>query len=206
MPRRAGSRLIALATGLGALLGFLQAHALPVRWNRGPESRWWESLRRSVSIVLGRVFDARAGPRPITAGEYAGTLPLSLAETERLLWRAGFVRNPFSRLKRRDGEPELGSWVARDSPLARRQVHVMLFPAPGGVDVYAHEEYSSVHPLVGSSHFDGATQNVAIGVERARERLPLEIERETVDPPAGPWNSPSDGVETVREQSPETDD
>lgn len=174
---------------LGAAVGLFQTYAVPVRWNRGPESRWWEPVRRVVSRALGRFVDERAGPRPITDGEFAGTLGMSLGEAERLLWTRGFVRSPFARLKTRDGTPELGSWADRDSPLARRQLHLMLFPGEDGVDVYAHEEPSSVNPRVGAEHFDGEGQTVARGVRTARERLPLDTGAAAVEPPDGPWDS-----------------
>lgn len=189
MARRATGLPMELLSRLGAGLGFVQTYGVPIRWNRGPEGRWWEPLRRSVSRLLGATLDERAGPRPIAEGEYAGTLRMSLEEAEQLLWQWGFLRSPFARLKVRDGDPELGSWVYRDRPLARRQLHVMLFEGEEGIDVYAHEEPSSVHPFVGAEHFDGATQNVARGVELARERLPLDTSEATVDPPDGSWDS-----------------
>jgi hypothetical protein len=203
MSSRLRRALVAALTRLGALAGLVVTYALPVRWNVGPEGRWWERLRRWFSRGLGAVLDERAGPRPITPGEYAGRLDRSLDDAEYLLWAEGFVRNPFSRLKTCDGAAELGSWVYRDSPLARRQLHVMLFPvesggANGGEDrgdagaavaVYAHEEASSVNPFVGAAHFDGAGQNVAAGVARARERLPLDASDATADPPHGPWDA-----------------
>ncbi|MEF8782465.1 MAG: hypothetical protein V5A39_00980 [Haloarculaceae archaeon] len=172
--------LIGVLSPLGAGLGFVQTYGVPVRRNRGPEGRWWEPLRRSVSRLLGTTLDERAGPRPITEGEYAGTLRMPLDEAETLLWQWGFLRCPLARLKIRDGDPEVGSWAYRDRPLARRQLHVMLFEAADGVDVYAHEEPSSVHPFVGAEHFDGVTQNVARGVELARERLPLDSSSATI--------------------------
>ncbi|WP_302081412.1 hypothetical protein [Salinibaculum rarum] len=181
--------VLGTVTRLGALVGLLQTYAVPVRWNQGPESRWWEPVRRVASRLLGAALDERAGPRPITGGEFAGTLHRSHDEAERLLWTWGFVRSPFARLKTRDGQAELGSWVYRDSPLARRQVHVMLFPAPSGVDVYAHEEPSSVHPLVGAEHFDGQEQHIAKGVRVVRERLPLDTSNAPEEPPAGAWDS-----------------
>jgi len=184
------SRLVvAVLARFGAVVGLCQAYALPVRWNRGPESRWWERLRRRASALLGTVVDERAGPRPITPGEYAGRFDRSLAAAERFLYAEGFVRNPLSRLKTRGGQAERGSWVYRESPLARRQLHVMLFPDGAGVDVYAHEELSSVNPLASADHLNGTTQNVATGVERARDRLPLETTGAPVDPPEGPWDS-----------------
>lgn len=179
-----------IITAAGAGLGFIIQYCPPFRWAMGPRTRWLEGLRRKGSRFLGRMFDERAGPRPITEGEYAGTLHRSLAETERLLWRYGFRRNPMSRLKIRDGAPEIGSWVYRESPFADRQLHVMLFPGAGdGVDIYAHTEPSSVHPLVGNDHFTGQRQNVAAGVSEIRDRLPLATDRVTPEPPAGPWTS-----------------
>jgi hypothetical protein len=177
-----------VVTSVGAGLGCLQTYGLPFAWNQGPQARWWEPLRRGVSRALGRFYDERAGPREITAGEYAGQLALSLEEAERLLWEQGFVRSPLSRLKTRDGDPEFGSWVYRDAPLARRQLHVMLFEGGGGIDVYAHEEPSSVNPFVGAAHFDGEGQRVALGVELARERLPIDASDATADPPEGHWS------------------
>lgn len=184
-------------TALGATLGLLLQYAPPFRWAMGPRSRWWEPLRARISRLAGAVFDDRAGPRPVTEAEYAGTVRRSLDETEALLWARGFRRNPLSRLKTRDGDPEVGSWVFRAVPLAERQLHLILFPVEsadggpgaGAVDVYAHAEPSSVNPLVAAAHFDATGQNVAEGVEQARDRLPLEVVRETPDPPDGPWSS-----------------
>lgn len=175
-------------TAAGAAVGLLQTYGFLFAWNVGPGGRWWEPVRRVASRALGVALDRRAGPRPITEGEYAGTYPGDLDEFERLLWEKGFVRNPFSRLKTRDGHPEVASWVARESPLADRQLHLMLFPGEDGVDVYAHEELSSVNPLFGPAHFDGADQRVALGVAVARDRFSLVTTRPWVEPPEGAWD------------------
>lgn len=177
-------------TRLGAALGLIQTYGLPFDWNRGLGAAWWEPVRRAASRRLGAVFDARLGPRPIAAGEYAGSLPEPPEAVERRLWSAGFVRNPFARLKTRDGVPERASWAYRERPLASRQLHVMLFS--GGddtTDVYAHAEPSSVNPLAAEAHLDGVGQNVRDGVEWVRTLLPLETTDATVDPPDGPWNA-----------------
>jgi hypothetical protein len=180
-------------TTLGASLAFLQTYTLPFAWNVGPGGRFWERLRRFASRLLGRVFDERTGPRPATAGEYAGRVDASLDRLEAGLWEAGFVRNSFARLKVREGEVEVGSWVYREAPLARRQLHLMLFRRDdGGVDVYAHEEASNVNPLVGWDHFDADRQDVAAGVERARAALPLDTSEATVEPVAGAWTAQPD--------------
>jgi len=100
-------------------------------------------------------------------------MPYSVPETEQILWAEGFVRNPFACLKTRDGTPEVGSWVYRDSPLAPRQLHVMLFRGEGeATDVYAHEEPSSVNPFRGFVHVTGSEQMVGTGVERIHQMLP----------------------------------
>ncbi|MXR52437.1 hypothetical protein GRX03_12580 [Halovenus sp. WSH3] len=181
--------LSTVVLAFGAAVGFVVSYALPVRWTRGPEARWWESLRRVSSRSFGLV-DENGGPRPITDGEYAGTLDYSLAETERLLYGEGFIRNPMARLKTLDGRPEDGSWVYRESPLAPRQLHLMLFEnGDGTTDVYAHAELSSVNPLCGPAHFRGDGQSVSAGVERAREWLPLDTSAVTTTPPEGSWDS-----------------
>ncbi|WP_128226059.1 hypothetical protein [Halobacteriaceae bacterium SHR40] len=174
----------------GAAAGLCQSYAIPFRWNRGPEGRWWESVRRRISRLAGRL-DAQAGPRPIAASEYAGSLDLSLHETEALLWADGFIRNPIARLKVRSGTPVAGSWVSRESPLAPLQLHLMLFEGEDGTDVYAHQELSSVNPLCAADHFTGQGQSVAAGVSRARELLPLDSSHAPENPPDGPWNSTS---------------
>lgn len=175
---------------VGAALGFIQAYGVPVALNRGPAGRWWEPLRRRASVLLGELFDGQAGPRPVTVGEYAGRIDSPVRDTEQLLWRCGFQRNPFARLKTREGQPEAGSWVYRERPLADRQLHLMLFPgSDGGTDVYAHEEPSSVNPALAISHVDGDSQSLAAGVERARQLLPVEATDAPGDPPAGPWTA-----------------
>jgi hypothetical protein len=172
----------------GAAVGFLISYALPTRYNRGPGGRWWERLRRWSSRAFGYV-DEDGGPRPITDGEYAGRLEYSLDTVERQLYDEGFIRNPMARLKIRDGQPEDGSWVVRESPLAPRQLHLMLFANDDGTtDVYAHEELSSVNPLCAPDHFRGNGQSVNIGVERAREWFDLDTSDATTEPPAGSWD------------------
>ncbi len=177
---------------LGAGLGLALTYGVPVRYNIGPEGRWWEFLRNELSR-LGGTLDKRLGPRPITAAEYAGTLEMPPALADELLWSRGFIRNPFARTKTLDGTSECGSWVYRESPLSLRQVHVMLFAGEDArTHAYAHEEASSVNPLVGNDHFDGNGQNVAEGVRWTRNVLPLKIRKETPDPPAGPWTEATD--------------
>lgn len=181
-------RFVEATTRVGAGLGWAATYLPPTRWTMGPRSRHWEPLRRTASRVLGRWFDERAGAREITYGEYAGRFEGPLTDLESLLWVRGFRRNPLSRLKTRDGHPEDGSWALRDHALADRQLHLMLF-VDNGVEVYAHEEASSVNPMLGPDHFDGEPMHVAAGVERARDLLPLVTEDAPENPPAGHWRS-----------------
>jgi len=193
-----------LVLTLGAIAGLLITYALPVRWVQGPEGKWWESLRRHCSQRLGQL-DEQAGPRPITKYEYAGALDHSVEETEQMLWKMGFVRNPFARLKTRSGEPEAGSWAYRESPLAPRQLHLMLFEREdGGTDVYAHEELSSVHPLCAPDHFRGCGQSVGAGVRRTREWLTLDTTNAPENPPDGSWHAMPDAVSCERFMQPRT--
>ena len=181
--------LVVATVRFGAALGCLATYAPPLRVTMGPGGRPWERLRRLGSRLFGAVFDERAGPRPITYGEYAGRFDGPLAELEYRLWSRGFRRNPLSRLKTRDGTPECGSWAVRESPLADRQVHLMLFrDDDDGVDVYAHEELSSLNPSRGIEHFDGVSMNVAAGVHEARKHLGLDTDGVPSGPPAGHWS------------------
>lgn len=178
--------MLCLATGAAA--GFVISYALPTRYNRGPQGRWWERLRRLGSRMLG-LIDDDGGPRQITDGEFSGTLHCDLDTTEQMLYEKGYIRNPMARLKTRDGTPEDGSWVYRESPLAPSQLHLMLFENDdGSTDVYAHEELSSVNPLCGPAHFRGDGQSVRTGVERAREWLSLDVSDATTTPPEGSWD------------------
>lgn len=182
-----GNQLPNSVVNVGAALGLTMTYGVPSRYNIGPEGRWWERVRRTLS-ELGGAVDERLGPRPITDAEYAGTIAKPPDLVDISLWERGFVRNPFSRIKTLDGQPECGSWVYRESPLSARQYHLMLFETDDArTHVYAHEEASSVNPTMGADHVDGDGQNIAKGVRWARERLPLEIEKETPDPPEASW-------------------
>lgn len=165
---------------VGAMLGFLQTYAVPLTWNRGPGGSWWEPLRRGCSRLLGVGFDERAGPRSINEDEYVGELDCPPEVVEGLLWRRGFQRNPFARLKTRNGTSEIGSWVYRPSPLAKYQIHCMLFESDsGGTDIYAHGEVSNVHPYYAPAHFNGTEQDGSAGIEFTRAVLADQEWRET---------------------------
>ncbi|WP_254544319.1 hypothetical protein [Halomarina pelagica] len=142
-----------------------------------PDARWPERLHRrwfpALTSPVRRWLPGTAA-REVSEDEYALTLPLPPGEVERGLHERGFVRHPLSRVKTREGVESVGSWVRLDRLLARRMLHVMLFAGEDGetTHVYAHEEYSSLNPLVAYAHYAGEGQSAAAGVERVRELLP----------------------------------
>jgi len=79
------------------------------------------------------------------------------------------------------GARTAGSWVFRQSPVADRQLHVVLVEARRGrVDVYAHEEYNWLrHPI---KHAKGVDLDRSGGPGRARrfiESSDLPTDRES---------------------------
>lgn len=85
----------------------------------------------------------------------------------------GFTRNPLLRVKTLNGGSEHGSWARRETPLSKRQLHIMLFSSEKGTAIYAHEEYSSMHPIYGYEHFHGIDQRMEEGVKAAKKVLEL---------------------------------
>lgn len=113
------------------------------------------SVPRRIRQVLGPWIDrlARRLGQPefhVRDEGYAGTASVPVTELESWLRAAGFAWDPVSLYHRTQaGTDTDGSWVYRPSPLADRQLHVVLFAqSPDRVDVYAHEEYSWLrHPV-----------------------------------------------------------
>jgi len=152
-----------------------------LRWNLDPEDDWWEDARQATLPVLDS-YAERYGEYttyPLAPEEYAGTAPMPPEEFEQRLAAERFKRNPIAALKTNPAsEQEVGSWAYRDGPLARRQLHVMLFEreTDNGLqtDVYAHEEYSSLHPLVAYEHYTAVDYDPEAGVERTRSIFDLK--------------------------------
>jgi len=141
------------------------------------ENEYWNKFRR---VVLGS-FDQYVRDnstfslvRSSSADQFVGTIDGTSQDAARLFEDAGYVQGVLSSLKVR-GRPEgkqfeLGSMVYRESrsdlvpdSLAVYQNHVFWFDnGRGGMDVYAHHEYSSANPLVAWQHYR------AVGLDAAK--------------------------------------
>lgn len=115
------------------------------------QRRFTHRLRRAVGPWIDRV--ARAVGQPVVhirSSEYAGTAHCRIDDLEAHLSQAGFHWDPISLYHFTPlGTRADGSWVYRDSPLADRQLHAVLFAQnEDRVDVYGHYEYSWIrHPI-----------------------------------------------------------
>jgi hypothetical protein len=170
-----------LPVRIGAGIAYVLLYGLCPRWLLGPKATIWNTIRRRsfrvVGYLVGHVLHI---DRPIRHSEFVGRIESPLNEVEQLLWERGFHRNPVAAVKTRNGVPEDGSWVRREHSTAQRQLHVIVFEArdeASGVDVYAHEEFSNVHPSVAVRHYRGIDQNERAGVKMALETLPIDKTR-----------------------------
>ncbi len=109
----------------------------------------------------------------LSLDEVVGTIDATPEAVERLLWESGAKRMPLAALKDLpDGRVERGSWAYRDSLLASKQVHVMLFAtATGETLVAAHEEANALSPFRALEHYRGVGYDVPAGERAVRERL-----------------------------------
>jgi len=136
--------------------------------------RWVNRLRRRLGTADAARTVCRAllddALDPLDDAGYVGTVQVrggdapadALGVLEDRLAARGFRRNPTAYLTYRERRPgptshadarreyERGSWALRDRVDAPRQLHVLLFDAPDGVDVYAHWEPSV---LAGAAHY-----------------------------------------------------
>ena len=169
-----------MAIRTGSTIAHLVLYKLCPPGVLGPGAEYWDAVRHQSVGLASSLFGRLAHTdRPIRETEFVGHIPKDPDAVERLLWKQGFERNPIPAVKMRDGTPEIGSWVRRENPTDRRQLHVMLFESEdSGVDVYAHEEFSAVNPTVAVRHYRGIDQREALGVKQARETLPVTIQQE----------------------------
>lgn len=142
---------------------------------KGPRATWWNTLRRVLLPMVNRLGHRHGlgyASYALSEEEFVGTADASISEVEAALWELGFERMPLSALKETpDGRIEQGSWAYRAGPLAERQLHVMLFEADGGLDLYAHDEFNAFHPRYALKHYRGVGLDPAAGETQLREML-----------------------------------
>ncbi|WP_049979352.1 hypothetical protein [Halolamina rubra] len=171
--------VVAPLVATAALLGVAWALRQP-RSGRllGPAADFWEYGRRLLLPLLDRLLRRHAPGQHYAAyqlslDEVVGTIDATPEAVEQLLWESGAKRMPLAALKTLpDGRVERGSWAYRDSLLASKQIHVMLFSAgEGRTLVAAHEEANALNPAVAMDHYRGRGYDVPAGERAVRERL-----------------------------------
>lgn len=129
-------------------------------------------VRRLVGPWIDRIAHALGQEQyRVRATEYVGTVHQPVEDFESTLQRAGFTWDPVSLYHfSPSGAKADGSWAYRPSPLAHRQLHVILFvTSRGRIDVYAHEEYNFLrHP---AKHAGQEAIDREAGAERMRRWL-----------------------------------
>lgn len=141
---------------------------------------WMNRLRRSLLPIFHRIGQSIGdlyAVRPVGQKEFAMLLGLGPDLTEKRLEKLGLEPNIASSLKEtEDGRFEVGSFAYRESIhplipnfLAIRQIHVMVFNAQEGTELYVHGEYSSILPIVGLLHYRGITYSDTEGIEKFTE-------------------------------------
>jgi hypothetical protein len=153
-----------------------------LRYRLGTDDRF-RAMTRALLDDATEALDERAG--------YVGTVRGPRPDVERRLAARGFRRNPTAYLNYRERtvrEYERASWALRERVDAPRQLHVLLFDAPDGIDIYAHWEPSV---LAGADHYGRPDYPAGVAMARqavaeaglALERRPLDGQRPP-DPPA----------------------
>jgi hypothetical protein len=177
-----------LAPIISASTVVLLYHYLGRDYLGAAENEYWNTLRIGLLSTGDSTIRQKTNfalTNAATKDEFVVTLDKTPQETAQLFEDAGYLQCVISGLKYRppDVDPntssqvefESGSMVYRESgsslladALAKRQVHVYWFDnGDGSVDLYAHEEYSSLNPLFAWKHYRAKTQNPALGKERA---------------------------------------
>lgn len=173
------------------------------RGRRGPEAEFWEFVRGTAIPLLdrvGRALDIGYAAYTVGYHEYAGTLSMSPEAAESFLYEHGFRRNPLSAYKTLpDGREEQGSWVWRESLIAKKQLHVITFERRNGeTDCYAHWEYSAINPLTALKHYRGVDYSPKKGERLLERKLPAGS---LVKKPPKPAEAKSDGTPTASASS-----
>lgn len=135
-------------------------------------SDWVNGLRRMTLPVVHSLVKQHNlfAVTEVDREERVGIIPLTKNQVEFRLDNMGASRNIASSLKKYDGRTASSSYVIRESEkwyvpdaLALRQVHIILFKRDRGTEVFAHEEYNSIFPIVGMFHYRGKTKNAEKG-------------------------------------------
>lgn len=181
--------LAPLISGLAVLLLY---HVIGARYLTAKYVPVWTRIRRTVlatgeSYVRNKTNFALTNPAPDS--HKVGRVDYSPQELADHFGERGYYQSVASGLKYRprSADPrtgaasfEDGTMVFRESKtgvvpdaLALRQVHVWWFDnGDGTCDLYAHEEYSSLNPLVATLHYKAVNWNVAKGKRIARQTIP----------------------------------
>ena len=174
-----------LAPIVASLAAIVLYHYIGSEYLGAEENEYWNAFRvgllSSGDSTIRRKTDF-ALTNSAKNREFVGSYDMTSQEVAHLFEDAGYTQGVLSGLKYRpsgadpnsdDVEFENGSMVWRESQsdilpdvLALRQVHVFWFTNEDGTtDIYAHEEYSSLNPLVAWKHYKAVTQNPELGIE-----------------------------------------
>jgi len=177
-----------LAAVVSALAVTVLYHYLGREYLGAAENPYWNTLRVTLLSAGDSTIRQKTGfalTNTISDDEFVATVDKDSQETAQLFADAGYLQCVLSGLKYRPPnvdpntssqvEFEDGSMAYRESKsslvpdaLAKRQVHVFWFDnGDGSVDLYAHEEYSSLNPLFAWQHYRAKTQDASLGVKRA---------------------------------------
>lgn len=181
-----------LAPAISAVGVLILYHYIGREYLGAEENAYWNAFRRALLSAGDSTVRQKTDFALTNAaldGELLGNVRLGSTEFAQVLEDAGAAQGILSGLKYRPPnidpnkssqvEYEAGSMVFRESKsdvlpdaLALRQVHVFWFDnGDGTLDVYAHEEYSSLNPLVAWRHYRGKTQDAELGKEETRKVL-----------------------------------
>lgn len=181
-----------LAPIVSALVVIVLYHYIGREYLGAAENKYWNTFRvtlLSAGDSTVRTKTNFALTNPAKGAEFVGSVKKESKEFAQLMEDAGYVQCILSGLKYRPPNVnpntssqvtfEAGSMAFRESKsdvlpdaLALRQVHVFWFDnGDGSVNVYAHEEYSSLNPLVAWRHYQAVTQDAELGKEEVRKVL-----------------------------------
>ena len=182
-PIEIGAVIAPIISALGVTLLY---HYLGRDYLGADENKIWNEGRRKFLggfdqyVRDNSTFALTNTARP---GEYVGTVDVSSGEVAQALEDSGYVQGVLAGLKTRTYEDEeqfeSGSMVFRESKsdllpdaLAFHQNHVFWFDnGKGGIDVYAHYEYSSANPVVAWPHYRAVGQDFEQGKANTRKVL-----------------------------------